>query len=171
MIYINIGSNLSSSKGDRLYNLKKSIELIKKKKIKILKVSNIYETPSYPNEKNPKFLNVCLAIKSTDTPEILINIFKDIERKLFRRRGFKNQPRTCDIDIIDYNSKIINTNKIIAPHPRSHLRNFVLFPLREIAPNWYHPKLNKKIDFLIKKLNFKMRNEITRLNESDIIQQ
>ena len=51
MIYINIGSNLNSSKGDRLYNLKKSIKLINTKKIKIINISNIYETPSYPNEK------------------------------------------------------------------------------------------------------------------------
>ena len=166
MIYINIGSNLNSLEGDRFYNLKKSIELMKFKKIKIQEVSNIYETPSYPNEKNPKFLNICVAIESKNKPEILIKIFKDIEKKMQRRRGIKNQPRTCDIDIIDYCGKIINLKNIISPHPRAHLRNFVLFPLREISPEWVHPILNKKIDFLIKKLNFKLRNEITRLHES-----
>ena len=49
------------------------------------------------------------------------------------------------------------------------LRNFVLFPLKEISSDWIHPILNKKIEILIKKLNFKLRNEITRLNESVII--
>ena len=87
-----------------------------------------------------------------------------------RIRGIKNQPRTCDIDIIDYCGKIINLSEIILPHPRAHLRNFVLFPLRELYPKWVHPLLNKKIEFLIKKLNFKLRNEITRLNESVIIE-
>jgi 2-amino-4-hydroxy-6-hydroxymethyldihydropteridine diphosphokinase len=169
MIFINIGSNLNSSRGDRLYNLKKSIELINIKNIKIIKKSNIYETPSYPNKKNPKFLNICLAIESKEEPETLIKKFKSIEKKLQRNRGFRNKPRTCDIDIIDYYGKIINSKKIIVPHPRAHLRNFVLFPLRELSPYWLHPLLNKKIDFLIKKLNFELRNEITRLNESVII--
>ena len=170
MIYINIGSNLNSSKGDRKYNLKKSIELLNGKKLKIIKISKIYETPSYPNEKNPKFLNICLGIESKQKVELLIKIFKTIEKKLQRNRGFKNQPRTCDIDIIDYYGKIINTNKITTPHPRAHLRNFVLYPLREICPEWVHPLLNKKIEFLIKKLNLKLRNEITRLKDSVIIE-
>jgi 2-amino-4-hydroxy-6-hydroxymethyldihydropteridine diphosphokinase len=170
MIYINIGSNLNSLKGNRFYNLKKSIELIKFKRIKIIKVSNIYETPSYPDIKKPKFLNICLGIESKEKPEALIKIFKAIEKKLQRSRGVKNQPRTCDIDIIDYCGKIINLDNVISPHPRAHLRTFVLFPLREISPKWVHPILNKKIDFLIKKLNFKLRNEITRLHESAIME-
>jgi len=170
MIYINIGSNISSSNGDRFYNLKKSIEFIKNKKIKILNISNIYETPSYPNEKNPKFLNVCVAIESKLKPEVLIKVFSSIEKKLQRTRGFQNQPRTCDIDIIDYCNKVINSNELIIPHPRAHLRNFVLYPLKEISPEWTHPIFNKKIEFLIKKLSFKLRNEITRLNESVIIE-
>ena len=171
MIYINIGSNLNSLKGDRFYNLKKTIQLITANKFKILKISNIYETPSYPNKKNPKFLNISLSIDTKEKPESLIKIFQTIEKKLQRNRTLKNQPRTCDIDIIDYYSKIINTNQIVLPHPRAHLRNFVLYPLREISPNWLHPVFNKKIDFLIKKLNFELRNEITRLNESVIIEQ
>ena len=170
MIYINIGSNLNSSKGDRIYNLKKSIQLLNGKKLKIIKISKIYETPSYPNEKNPKFLNICLGIESKQKAELLIKTFIAIEKKLQRNRSFKNQPRTCDIDIIDYYGKIINTNKITTPHSRAHLRNFVLYPLREICPEWVHPLLNKKIEFLIKKLNLKLRNEITRLRDSVIIE-
>ena len=169
MIYINIGSNLNSSKGDRLYNIKKGIELIRTKKFKILKISNIYETPSYPNEKHPKFLNICVAGESKEKPKLLIKKFQNIEKILHRTKSFKNQPRTCDIDIIDWYGKIINFKEIILPHPRAHLRNFVLYPLKELAPNWIHPVLNRKIEFLIKKLSLKLKNEITRLNESVII--
>ena len=169
MIYINIGSNLNSLKGDRMYNLKKSVNLINIKNIKILNISNIYETPSYPNKKKPKFLNICLSVKSEEKPNSLIKIFKEIEIKLQRSRGQKNQPRTCDIDIIDYQGKIINSEELTLPHPRAHLRNFVLYPLREICPDWLHPVFNKKIEFLIKKLSLKLKNEITRLNESVII--
>mgnify|MGYP006125275419 CR=1 FL=1 len=90
MIYINIGSNLSSTSGDRFYNLKKSVDLFNIKNIKILKISRIYETPSYPNKMNPKFLNICLALESKEKPESLIKIFNAVEKKLQRKRGFKN---------------------------------------------------------------------------------
>ena len=165
MIFLNIGSSLDSIKGNRVFNLKKAFELIELEKIKITKISNIFETPSYPNKKNPKFLNIGLEIKCDYSPQELIKKFNKIEKKLQRTRGVKNQPRTCDIDLIDYNGKIIDTREVSLPHPRCHLRNFVLFPLKEISPTWIHPVLNKKIDFLIKKLGFKLRNEITRIKE------
>ena len=165
MILLNVGSNLNSAKGDRLFNLKKTLELIKLENIKIIKISSVYETPSYPNKKNPKFLNIGLNIESDHSPFDLIKIFNRTEKKLQRIREIKNQPRTCDIDLIDYEGKILNSKELIIPHPRAHLRNFVLFPLKEMSPLWIHPILNKKIDFLIKKLSFKLRNEITRLKE------
>jgi len=163
MIFLNIGSNLDSKKGDRFFNLKKTLELIILEKIEIIKKSSVYETPSYPNKKNPKFLNIGLLIKCNFSPEILIKKFNKIEKKLQRTRDKKNQPRTCDIDLIDYEGKILNTKKLTIPHPKAHLRNFVLFPLKEICPTWIHPMLNKKIDLLIEKLSFKLRNEITRI--------
>ena len=165
MIFLNVGSNLSSSKGDRLFNLKKTLKLITSENIKIIKISSIYETPSYPNEKNPKFLNIGIEIKCNYSPENLIKKFNKIEKKLQRTRGIKNQPRTCDIDLIDYEGKILKSKELTIPHSKAHLRNFVLFPIKEISPTWIHPILNKKIDSLIKKLSFKLRNEITRIKE------
>ena len=169
MIILNIGSNLDSIKGDRFFNLKKTLELIKLENIYITKLSSIYETPSYPNEKNPKFLNMGLEIECNHSPKHLIKRFNNIEKKLQRTRGMKNQPRTCDIDLIDYEGEILNSKNLTIPHPKAHLRNFVLFPIKEISPTWIHPILNKKIDFLIKKLSFKLRNEITRIKEHVII--
>ena len=86
-----------------------------------------------------------------------------------RKRNLKNAPRTCDIDIIDFKGQILNNKRLNIPHPKAHLRNFVLYPLNDINSNWKHPITNKKIDFLIKKLNFEKRNEITRMKESVII--
>ena len=169
MIYINIGSNLSSKNGDRTFNIKRAIDLICFEKIKIIKKSSLYETPSYPNKKDPKFLNICLEIESFYKPSVLIKKFKIIEKKLQRKRGLKNQPRTCDIDIIDYKRKVIKSKNLITPHPRAHLRNFVLFPLSEISPDWIHPILNKKIDYLIDKLKLNLSNEITKIKETAII--
>ena len=169
MILLNIGSNLDSIKGNRIFNLKETLKLIRLEKIKIIKISSIYETPSYPNQKNPKFLNIGIQIKCNYDPENLIKKFNKIEKTLQRIRGVKNQPRTCDIDLIDYEGKILNSKKLTIPHPKAHLRKFVLFPIKEIFPTWIHPVLNRKIDFLIKKLSFKLRNEITRLNDRVII--
>ena len=169
MILINIGSNLNTTKGDRLFNIKKTLELIRLQNIKIIKISSIYETPSYPNKKNPKFLNIGIEVQCNYSPDQLIKKFNKIEKTLQRIRGVKNQPRTCDIDLIDYEGKILNSKKLTIPHPKAHLRNFVLFPIKEIFPTWIHPVLNRKIDFLIKKLSFKLRNEITRLNDRVII--
>ena len=169
MIFLNIGSNLNSTKGNRFFNLKKSLQLIGLENITIVKISSIYETPSYPNKKNPKFLNIGLEIKCDYTAENLIEKFNKIEKKLQRIRGAKNQPRTCDIDLIDYEGKKLSSKRLTIPHAKAHLRNFVLFPIKEISPNWIHPTLNKRIDFLIKKLSFKLRNEITKIKEHVII--
>ena len=169
MILLNIGSNLDSKKGNRLFNLKKTLKLIILENIKIISTSSIYETPSYPNKKNPKFLNIGIKVECDDSPECLIKKFNKIEKKLQRIRGVKNQPRTCDIDLIDYDGKILNSKRLTIPHPKAHLRNFVLFPIKEISPKWIHPMLNKKIDLLIKKLSYKLRNEITKIKEHVII--
>ena len=85
-----------------------------------------------------------------------------------RKREVKNDPRTCDIDIIDFNGLVENSDTINLPHPRICERNFVLYPLYEIYPNWTHPVNNKKIDIFIENLEIKTRNEITRVRESDI---
>ena len=168
MIYINIGSNLSSPFGDRVCNIKETIKLISKI-AKIIKVSDFFESPSYPNDKLPKYLNVSLEIKFLKKPKDLLKELLKIEKKIFRRRMYKNAPRTCDIDIIDFEGMIFNSSSFKLPHPRAHLRSFVLIPLKQIAPKWRHSKLNKKIEVLIQELSLKSRNEITRLKESAII--
>ena len=85
-----------------------------------------------------------------------------------RIRKKTNEPRTCDIDIIDFKQMVIKTKKLILPHPRLSNRNFVLYPLKEIYSEWKHPISKKKVDILIKNLNINLRNEITKMNESDI---
>jgi len=162
MIYIAIGSNLKSRFGNKFINIKKTISLLRKKKIVFLKISNFYKTPSYPNKKFPNFINIVAKIKFSGTALDLLDAALKVEKFMGRIRSLKNSPRTCDIDIIDFKSKKVNTKKLILPHPRLTQRNFVLFPLNEINPNWTHPINNQKIDFLIKKMNLKLRNEITK---------
>tara|TARA_B100000427_G_C15338105_1_gene519888 strand:+ start:172 stop:696 length:525 start_codon:yes stop_codon:yes gene_type:complete len=170
MIFLGIGSNLKSSFGNRFSNILRTLDLIKYEKIEVLKISNFYETPSYPNKKYPKFINIVIQIKYKYGFENLLKKILMIEKKMKRTRGIKNQPRTCDIDIIDFNGEILNKKNIILPHPKLHERNFVLYPLKEICPTWIHPIMNKKVDVLIKNLSLITRNEITRIKESDILE-
>tara|TARA_Y200000002_G_C22423273_1_gene554783 strand:+ start:152 stop:661 length:510 start_codon:yes stop_codon:yes gene_type:complete len=169
MIYLNIGSNLPYSDGSRKTNIIKGIEGLKKLKLSLIKISSFYETPSYPNHLDPKFINICVKLESKLKAFDLLNEIKKIEEKLGRIRSKKNEPRTCDIDIIDFNGEIIKSNELMTPHPRLHLRNFVIYPLKEIEPNWLHPIFNKKIDSFLKDLDKNSHNEITRLTKSVIL--
>ena len=82
-------------------------------------------------------------------------LIKLIEKQLGRKSTKKNHPRVCDIDILDYDNKIIHINskklKLQIPHPRLHFRNFVLIPFYEVSKNWKHPKLNEKLSKIILK--------------------
>ena len=169
MIHINIGSNLESKFGNRFDNISIAINLLAYSKLKIIKISNFFETPSYPNKQNPYFLNVGVSAKYDSNETTLLNLIKSIEKKIGRIRAKKNDPRVCDIDIIDFNGLIIANKKLKLPHEKCHLRNFVLYPLQQIDPEWIHPILRKNVKFLINKLDQKSRIEITRLNKNVII--
>ena len=143
-IYLGIGSNL----GNRKKNIEKAKFKLLENGIKILQTSNYYESMSWPNPKNPKFLNIVVEIRTSLKPLKLLNICKQIEKKLGRKKSIRNSLRICDIDILDYNKKCLNKD-IILPHPRMHSRNFVLFPLFEINKDWFHPVLKNHIKRLI----------------------
>ena len=166
MIHLNIGSNLDSKFGSRFDNISIAVNLLNESKIKIKKISKFYETPSYPNRSFPKFLNVGVLVDFNKDYLSLLKIAHLVENKIGRLRGRKNDPRVIDIDIIDFNGLIKKEGRIILPHPKSHFRNFVLYPIMEIDPNWSHPIYKKNAQFLIYKLNQKSRIEITRLNKN-----
>jgi len=171
MIYIGIGSNLTSSFGNRFKNIELAISFLQEEKIKLIKKSSFYETFSYPNKKDPKFINIVISVESNLSPHDLMSILIGIEKKLERKRNKKNDPRTCDLDIIDYKRKIMNFKfsniELTLPHKEVSNRNFVLYPLKEISPNWSHPVTKKNIDVLIKDLK-SSNNEITKLSQDDI---
>ena len=144
MIYLGIGSNL----GNKRLNIEKAKFKIIENNIKILQSSNYYESLSWPNKKNPKFLNIVLKISTNLKPTKLIKIFQNIENSLGRKKAPRNSPRICDIDIVDYKNMQINKG-ITLPHPRLHLRNFVLLPLYELDKGWKHPVFKDDIKTLI----------------------
>ena len=169
MIILGLGSNLHSSFGDRFQNINLAISYLESYKIKVLNKSSFYETPSYPNNKYPKFINLVIEISTNLSPVDLASASITIEKKLERNRTFKNDPRTCDIDIIDYNSKIINfkykNSDFTVPHNKIVYRNFVLIPLKEILPNWHHPKSKESIDLIIDRLSYKDKKSILKVSK------
>ena len=162
MIYLSIGSNLKSVWGNKIDNINKCIFLISKF-AKIKDRSNFYKTPSYPNRLFPNFVNVIIRIEYKGNPHKLLRNLNLIEKFMGRIKRIKNSPRVCDIDIIDFNGLVIENKILNLPHPGMHKRNFVLFPLRDVSPNWHHPVTNKNIDFLTKKLSRSSHIEITRI--------
>tara|TARA_A100001011_G_scaffold31528_1_gene30495 strand:+ start:1336 stop:1848 length:513 start_codon:yes stop_codon:yes gene_type:complete len=144
IVYLALGSNL----GNRIKNIEKAKLLLIKNNISLISVSKYYETASWPNPKNPKFINIVLKAKCLLNPNQLLNLCKSIEVKLGRKKTLKNSPRECDIDIIDFNSLILK-GKLNLPHKRMHKRNFVLFPLFEIEKTWFHRLKKKNIKTLI----------------------
>ena len=170
MIILGLGSNLSSSFGDRFNNINLAMAYLVSYDIKILKKSSFYETLSYPNQKNPKFINIVILVKTHFPPVDLMSVLIFIEEKLERKRAKKNDPRTCDIDIIDYNSQIVDFKyknlNLTLPHEKLVSRNFVLIPLHEILPEWQHPETKVSIDVLINKLSNEDKNSILKINKS-----
>ena len=170
MIFLGLGSNLSSKYGDRFENINLVISFLEGYGIKVIKKSSFYETPSYPNEKNPKFINIVILIETTLSPVDLMSVLIFIEEKLGRKRDKKNDPRTCDIDIIDYNGQILNLKynnlDLSIPHKKLTKRNFVLFPLQEIFPEWKHPKTKEIINVLLQKLSKDDKNSILKIEEN-----
>ena len=167
MIFLGIGSNLSSRFGDRFDNINLALTHLNNHDIQIIKKSSFFETPAYPNKMDPKFINIVISIKTRLSPIDLMSVSIIIEEKLERKRNKKNDPRTCDIDIIDYNNQILNFQykslKLDIPHEKLTSRNFVLFPLHEIFPNWRHPKTKEIISSLIHKLPEENRKSILKI--------
>ena len=170
MILLGLGSNLSSSFGDRFQNIDLAVSTLEGYGIQLKKKSSYYESLSYPNKKNPKFINIVIEIETHLPPEDLASVLIFIEKSLERKRKKKNDPRTCDIDIIDYNSQIIDFKykdlDFTVPHKKLIYRNFILYPLQEILPNWKHPKTEEHISVLIKNLPNEDKNSILKIKKS-----
>ncbi|MDC1476164.1 2-amino-4-hydroxy-6-hydroxymethyldihydropteridine diphosphokinase [Pelagibacteraceae bacterium] len=170
MVILGIGSNLSSVYGNRFENINLAIFHLEQYGFKVIKKSAFYETPSYPNKSNPKFINIVIQV-STSLPAIdLASVLLFIEEKLERKRNVKNDPRTCDIDIIDFNGKVLdfkyNNLNFTVPHKKLIFRNFVLFPLLEIIPDWKHPETNQSVNLLVQNLSSNDKNSILKVEKS-----
>lgn len=133
-VYLALGSNL----GDRLANLKQAIAALTPQ-MDVKAKSQVYETPPWGYENQPKFLNQVVQATTYLEPEPLLKHLKRLEVALGRKASVPNGPRSIDIDILFYDDLILNRPSLVIPHPRLHERPFVLLPLMDLAPDMVHP--------------------------------
>ena len=141
-VYLSIGSNM----GDREKFLNDGIEYIKTDEgVRVISVSDFIETKPYGMTEQDDFLNGAVKIETLLTPHELLDLLHEAEEAAGRVRDVHWGPRTLDMDILLYDSIILNDDDLVIPHPDMENRDFVLAPLNEIAPNAYHPVLRKTV--------------------------
>jgi len=139
-VYLSLGSNV----GNRHANLQKAIFRIQQRVGSILGISSVYENPAIGFEGDD-FLNIAISLLTPLHPKELLENLLQIEQDFGRVRsiGGGYSSRTLDIDIIYYGNEVIQNEDLVVPHPQMQHRNFVLKPLADIAPQFYHPVLYK----------------------------
>ena len=137
--YVGMGSNL----GDRAGHLLLALRGMTAAGLTVSRLSSVYETePAGVEEEQPAFLNMVAELgRPLHEPAELLRLLLDIERSLGRRRARPLAPRTLDLDLLLYAGEMIESETLTLPHPRLHLRRFVLAPLAELIPDSQHPTL------------------------------
>jgi 2-amino-4-hydroxy-6-hydroxymethyldihydropteridine diphosphokinase len=102
---------------------------------RLLRMSSLYRTAPLGIRGQPDFINAVAALETGLDPEPLLDALFAVERRFGRRREFHHAPRTLDLDLLLYDQLVIDSRRLTVPHPRMHLRAFVLVPLLEIAPH------------------------------------
>ncbi len=149
MILIALGSNLSSRAGSPAQTLHAALAELARGHIRVVAVSSFYNTAAWPNPADPSFVNAVARIETKLAPATLIARLHDVEREFGREHsGIRNAPRTLDLDLLDYDGRVEEGPPIL-PHPRIASREFVLVPLRDVAPEWRHPVSGISVDALL----------------------
>ena len=111
--------------------------------------SRWFSSAPVPASDQPRYINGVARLTCSLSPSALLLALNAIERAFGRARGMADAARTLDLDIVDMYGQIRAAPDPVLPHPRAHLRGFVLHPLRDVAPRWVHPGLDIGIDALI----------------------
>jgi 2-amino-4-hydroxy-6-hydroxymethyldihydropteridine diphosphokinase len=140
-IYLGLGSNI----GDRERNLRKAIEQLVSRDVRVLHTSRIYETEPVDFIDQAWFLNQVVEAETALFPIQLLTRIGRVERELGRVRRVPKGPRIIDIDILFYGAAVVHTPRLQIPHPRVAERRFVLAPLAELAPDLRHPVTHRSV--------------------------
>lgn len=145
MVCIQLGSNVGKRR-DTLNKAKEELLI----GVEIISEGSVYETEAWGVKNQNAFYNQLILVKTELSPFALLKMTQNIEQKMGRVKDKKWGPRIIDIDIIYYGSKVIYSPTLKIPHEFMSQRNFVLKPLLEIAPAWYHPLFRKNVTELSK---------------------
>ncbi|TRX22733.1 2-amino-4-hydroxy-6-hydroxymethyldihydropteridine diphosphokinase [Flavobacterium franklandianum] len=142
--------SLGTNKGNRLLNIENCIQLIHQEVGTVIKISKLYETPSWGFDSDV-FYNCALVLHTFKSANTILTKILNIEKQLGRIRGetLEYQSRIIDIDLIAFNEEIIDAEKLQVPHPLMQNRKFVLMPMLDLNLNWVHPVFHKKIAELL----------------------
>jgi 2-amino-4-hydroxy-6-hydroxymethyldihydropteridine diphosphokinase len=144
-VYLSLGSNLD----DRAKNLRDAIAALANARVHVVRVSSVYETEPVDYLDQPWFLNCAVEAETELAALELLHALRGIETQMGSKKSIAKGPRLIDIDILLYGNEVIGTPELQVPHPRMHLRRFVLEPLAEIAPNVQHPISHLSISKLL----------------------
>ena len=141
-VFVLLGSNL----GDRELLVNQASKMIGKRCGKIVAKSRLYESEPWGFKSEHWFLNQVVKIETALSPDDLMKELLEIEKELGRDRSVSHEgyvSRPMDLDILYFGNEIIDTQMVIAPHPRLHERRFTLLPLCDIDPDFVHPTMKK----------------------------
>ena len=154
MIFIGIGSNMPA-KGfpNPMATIDAALELFADFGVNVVEISKWYKTSPVPFSNQPWFVNGVLRVETSLEPADCLLSLHRIEAIFERTRSVRNESRTLDLDLLDYDGFVTDLeNRVILPHPRLNERAFVLLPLSDVCPEWISPKDGIKIKDLISKL-------------------
>jgi 2-amino-4-hydroxy-6-hydroxymethyldihydropteridine diphosphokinase len=144
-VYLSLGSNL----GDRAKNLRDATAALGNAGVSVVRVSSVYETEPVDYLDQPWFLNCAVETETELSAPDLLRALRAIEAQMGSKKLIAKGPRLIDIDILLYGNEIVDMPELQVPHPRLHLRRFVLEPLAQIAPNAQHPVSRLSISELL----------------------
>jgi 2-amino-4-hydroxy-6-hydroxymethyldihydropteridine diphosphokinase len=156
MILIALGSNIAGPWGTPRQAVEHAVGALNEGPVRLVKCSTLIETAPFGNINQPNFVNAVAQVDTALSPESLLRRLHMIERFAGRKRRRRWGPRTLDLDIIDYKGFVKTLsrhalNELVLPHPGIAVRNFVLRPIMEVAPNWRHPVTRKSAMVMIHK--------------------